>query len=322
MDPLSTIESAISSISAIKAQAESISSNIKTCKLLAQRCQDLIPSLKRMKSNTNRATSDDSLQTLTKLIQNCESFIISHGKKASMSQFFNVNIIRDEFDLLTERLNASIMCSNMDIQLDKELQRQEAFDALVSDMVELKAAVIEIANKHNIKLDQIGDNSVGHNEIVIKYIQSVLDEASSPLSAISDPHSSLGVGGPETAVPEAVKVPACPVCLSEYSDSQKCYLICSNGHSLCAVCKGPSTRGGKCPVCRGPCLPGGGFVNRAVMDVVDAITLLSTKNVSNPLLDHLSSSFTDLPSVPTHPCPPVVPPAPHIRFSQGGLQVC
>ena len=317
MDPISAIESAISIIPAIKSQSESTSSNIKTCKLLAKRCEDLIPSLNSIKSNYNSATNEvntssatdaDGLQSLSEVLKSCELFIISHGQKWTMSQFFNSNIIRDEFYLMNERLNASITSLSLGDQVDNELQLQESSDALASDIDELKATVVEVANKHNINLDQICDNSVDNNKIVIKYMQSILDATLPPTVVKSEP-SSLDAGSPEAVVRESVKVPACPVCLSEYSDSQKCYLVCSNGHSLCAVCKGPSTRGGKCPVCRGPCLPGGGFVNRAVMDVVEEIARLDGPPISNPS-SPFASSKACLPSAPalslaaTPPAPP------------------
>lgn len=316
MDPISTIELTISIILAVKAQAETTSSNIKTCKLLARRCQDLIPSLNSMKANRNSATDEGDLQVLAEVLKSCESFIKSHGARASMSQFFNPNIIRDEFNLLNEHLNASIMSLDLGHDISDGLQQQEASEALASDMDELNTAVVTIANTHNINLDQIGDNSVGNNEIVIKYMQSILD-ASLPPTVIKTEPSSLDAGSSEAVVRESVKVPACPVCLSDYSDTQKCYLICSNGHSLCAVCKGPSTRGGKCPVCRGTCLPGGGFVNRAVMDVVDAIALLNEPPIPN-FLSSFASSKAGLPSLPVS-SQTATPPAPPSSASESPL---
>ena len=217
MDPLLTIESVVSIISTIHAEADTASSNIKTCKLLAQRCQDLIPSLKSMKSNTKR----DGLQVLTGVLKSCESFIASHGQKWTMSQFFNPNIIRDEFKLLSDRLNASIISLSLDIQINCKLQLQEVSDALAVDMNELKSAALAIATTHNIKLDQLGDSSVGNNEIVIKFMQSILDEVSSWVTVVSTTPSSLVAGVFETAVRESVKAPASPLCLPGSTDASQ-----------------------------------------------------------------------------------------------------
>lgn len=99
------------------------------------------------------------------------------------------------------------------------------------------------------------------------------------LSSLS---ASLVIRGSSVgAVREMIKPPECPICYEPYSNDRKCYLVCANGHSLCELCKAPSTRGGECPICRGPCPAEGGYVNRGVMDIVDAITLLSSPSVSS-----------------------------------------
>ena len=171
--------------------------------------------------NTKRDGHDTSLRTLTGVLKSCESFIVSHGQKWTMSQFFNPNIIRDEFKLLNDRINASVMSLNLGIQSNDKLQLQECFDALAADMNELKAAVLAIATTHNIKLDQLGDSSVGNNQIVIKYMQTILDEVSSWVTVVNTSPLSLDeIAG--TAVRESVKkVPAGPVCLPEYTNASQ-----------------------------------------------------------------------------------------------------
>ena len=219
MDPLLTIESVVSIISTIHAEADTASSNVKTCKLLARRCQDLIPSLKSM--NTKRDGYDTSLRTLSEVLKSCESFIISHGQKWTMFQFLNPNIIRDQFKLLNDSINTSIISLSLGIQINGQLRLQEGSDALAADMDELKAAVLAIATTHNIKLDQLGDSTVGNNEIVIKYMQSILDEVSSWVTVVNTSPLSLDeIAG--TAVRESVKkVPAGPVCLPEYTNASQ-----------------------------------------------------------------------------------------------------
>ena len=219
MDPTLTIELVVSIILTIHAGAEASSSNVKTCKLLARRCQDLIPSLKSM--NTKRDGFDTSLRILSEVLKSCESFITSHGQKWTMFQFFNPNIIRDHFKLLNDRINTLIISLSLDIQINSKLQLQEVSDALAADMDELKAAVHAIATTHNIKLDQLGDSTVGNNEIVIKYMQSILDEVSSWVTVVNTSPLSLDeIAG--TAVRESVKkVPAGPVCLPEYTNASQ-----------------------------------------------------------------------------------------------------
>ena len=623
MDPISIIQTSISIISTIQAQAEQSSSNIKTCKLLAQRCHDLIPSLNSMKANANKENYRASLQTLVQVLKDSESFITSHGKRAELKQFFNANRIRDEFKLLNDRLNTSIMNLHLGLQINDSRQGQEASDVLAADLNEIKTTMSEIAAVHNFRLDQISSNSERQNEMMFAFMQNVLDNvtmlrkavdssqstsshtssresesaassapeikftqvdesklkkgeligtgsygdvykctygsqefalklfeksftrsglnstevkqitrevqilklchhtniigfvaatvspekamiitelATCSLSAVNlqdspiaapfpakvcwladvlrglrylhfhgiihrdlkpanillvhtesadgrelivakiadfgvssavglttrrtgakveqvgtcaydapevcddvqysassdvyawgitanelmtaftpwkdarndghivrlvgqgkrpklfDPSteaerelmrlvgsgtsgslaqepserftvdnlykglsalstSLVDRGSPEVAAREMVRAPECPVCLSEYTHDSKCYLICSNGHSLCEPCKGSSTREGKCPVCRGPCLAEGGFVNRAVMDVVDAIALLNGAPASacSPMSDSspLNASSPSVPSLsPKTYCdpPPTKPP--------------
>ena len=123
-----------------------------------------------------------------------------------------------------------------------------------------------------------GTSGVLAQEPSQRFTADVLCKNLSLLSASLADHD-----GTASVTREVIKAPECPMCLSEYAADRKCYLICPNGHSLCEPCKGPSTREGKCPVCRGQCLAGGGYVNRGVMDVVDAIALLNIASISSDL---------------------------------------
>ena len=186
MDPLSALGAILSLIRAIKAQAEVSSSNVKTCKLLSHRCQDLIPSLESLKTNLNlESTSyNESLNTLLQVLNDCKSFIKSHGSKEQISQFFNANTIKKQFEELNNRLTTSILNLNLGIYVDDSRQIQESQEALNSDLNKIKATLSEIAAANNFRIDQIQNNQ-GHNEIITSFLQALVENVHQLRSAVN-----------------------------------------------------------------------------------------------------------------------------------------
>ena len=198
MDPLSALGAILSLIRAIKAQAEVSSSNVKTCKLLSHRCQDLIPSLESLKTNPNlESTSyNESLNTLLQVLTDCKSFIKSHGSKEQISQFFNANTIKKQFEELNNRLTTSILNLNLGIHVDDSRQIQESQEALNSDLNKIKATLSEIAAANNFRIDQIQNNQ-GHNEIITSFLQALVENVHQLRSAVNP--TSVSATAPPTS---------------------------------------------------------------------------------------------------------------------------
>ena len=82
--------------------------------------------------------------------------------------------------------------------------------------------------------------------------------------------------GQESTRREPITMPICSACSYEYSAGRKCFTICREGHYMCESCKNICIRRGEtCPHCRHSFLPGGGVVNRRVMDVVDLLVSMN-----------------------------------------------
>ena len=116
--------------------------------------------------------------------------------------------------------------------------------------------------------------------------------------------------GQESTRREPITMPTCFVCSYEYSANRKCFTICREGHYLCESCKNICIRrGDACPHCRCSFLPGGGVLNRGIMDIVD---LMATLSGPAALVPDRSPPRRDQPlarSIPSAAASPLVAPA-------------
>ena len=218
MDPLAAIQTIISIIKKIKRQGERTSNNIKTCRLLASRCNDLITPLQIMEDNLNRENYRASLHTLIQVLNDCESFIASHGQRTNIVQFFSAHIISDEFKLLNDRLNASILNLNLGLQINDNRQCQEAQEVLNSDMNEIKSALFEIATANNFHFDRIYEQ----NESVSKLIQFFADNVHRLRNVVDSSSTQPASDSKFSEVDESQLVRGNLIGRGSYGDVYKC----------------------------------------------------------------------------------------------------
>ena len=193
MDPIFSIGAIISLILAIKAQADTSTSNIRTCKLISRRCRDLVPSLESIKSKPdekiNTQIYNDSLQTLIEVLDDCKTFITMCGNMEIIVQFFSSNSVEIKFKELNKRLTASIINLDLANPIDEVKLLKEIQEALSSDLNKIKATLSEIAAANNFRIDQIQNNQ-SDNEPMEHFIKALVDNVNELRTAVNPVSSS------------------------------------------------------------------------------------------------------------------------------------